>query len=168
MGVGWVPLCTTLVEGGEILHGGGSLERFCGCDGAGNNCHWPEQGIAFYLEDRDFARSGRGFCAHGRQQFHQLYSLLSEGLVQINENVGEDDVCISAHIKILVFVTKTIGSMTVLQKRWPLTPFRESKSGVSIFITKVRPGSSTHLFHMHQLTKADGMPLLLKFKFCMY
>ena len=39
MGVGWVPFCTTLVEGGEILHGGGSLERFCGCDGAGNNCH---------------------------------------------------------------------------------------------------------------------------------
>ena len=30
MGVGWVPFCATLVEGGEVLHGGGSLERFRG------------------------------------------------------------------------------------------------------------------------------------------
>ena len=30
MGVGWVPFCTTLVEGGETLHGGGSLEGLVG------------------------------------------------------------------------------------------------------------------------------------------
>ena len=30
MEVGWVPFCTTLVEGGEALHGGGSLEGLVG------------------------------------------------------------------------------------------------------------------------------------------